>query len=68
MDYILTPREAASHANCSVEYLMRQTKSRTGPSFFRPSPRKTLFRKSAIDRWVAGWLQVDPTKNATTEV
>ena len=51
-DPLLTPRESAAHLNVSKSYLDKLRVYGGGPEFLRPSPRKILYRRSVLDRWV----------------
>jgi Helix-turn-helix domain len=51
--------EAAAHAGVTVSYLKDQCRKGAGPKHFRPSPKKTLFRKADIDDWVKLWAVID---------
>lgn len=59
MDQYLNLTEAAAHAGVTVTYLKDQCRREGGPKHFRPSPRKTLFRKTDIDDWVKSWRVID---------
>jgi hypothetical protein len=63
MEVYLNPSEAAAYAGVSLSYLNRQCIQRTGPSFIRPSPHKTLFRKADVDAWVASWERFETVKD-----
>jgi len=51
-DPLLTTRESAKYLNVSKSYLDKFRVYGGGPEFLRPSPRKILYRQSALDSWV----------------
>ena len=51
-DPLLTTRESAAHLNVSKSYLDKLRVYGGGPEFLRPSPRKILYRRSVLDRWI----------------
>jgi hypothetical protein len=48
--------EAARYLGITVTYLKNCCRAGAdGPQFFRPSAKKTMFRKSDLDVWVKTW-------------
>jgi hypothetical protein len=59
---LLERRAAAVYCGVTPAFLANLAKSRArGPAFTRVSPRKTLYLRSDLDRWIASWIHVEPT-------
>lgn len=57
----LDRKTAAAHCGVPEHYLAGLAKHRsTGPAFVRVSPRKTLYPKADLDKWVASWVRIEP--------
>lgn len=59
-DKVHTIDSAARRLGLDREYLRSLVKQRSGPSFFRPSRKKTLFLEADLDAWRESWLHVTP--------
>jgi hypothetical protein len=61
MSELLDRRAAAEYCGVTEDYLLNLAKHRdAGPGFIKPSPRKTLYARSALDRWMASWDRFEP--------
>lgn len=49
---LMTRREAAAHIGVNTIYLANAAKRKTGPDYYRPTPRRTLYRKADLDAWL----------------
>jgi hypothetical protein len=55
----LTPQEAASSIPGMTVTLLAQLRFRgMGPVFLKPTPRKVIYRKSDLDKWLADSARV----------
>ena len=50
--------QAAQYCGLDTGYLRNQIKEGRGPSFTKPSPRRTFFTRESLDRWMASWRVV----------
>jgi hypothetical protein len=56
MENYLELADAATYVGVTVSYLKDRCRAgQTGPKFFRPSPKKTLFLRGDLDAWVKSW-------------
>jgi hypothetical protein len=56
MDHYLNLRDAASYIGITVTYLKDRCRAgANGPNYFRPSTRKTMFKRGDLDDWVRSW-------------
>jgi hypothetical protein len=63
-DELLSEREAAEFCHgLDYEYFKNLRRTDHGPTFVRPSPHVTMYRKSDLEAWIASW----PTKPATKD-
>ena len=53
-DVWLTRKEAAAYAKTTTGTLATLGYAHKGPRFFKPSPRKVLYKKSDLDAWLMG--------------
>lgn len=53
-DVWLTRKEAAAYAKTTKGTLATLAYAHKGPRYFKPSPRKVLYRKSDLDQWLTG--------------
>lgn len=53
-DTWLTRKEAAAYAKTTVGTLATLGYMRRGPKYYKPSPRKVLYKKSDVDAWLEG--------------
>jgi hypothetical protein len=61
-DKIHTLDTAAARLGLAKGYLRSLIKERSGPPFFRPSSKKTLFWESELDAWKRSWLRFEPLR------
>jgi hypothetical protein len=59
-DDLLERPEAAAHSRLTEVYLLNLQRQGDGPAWVRPSPRRTLYRRSDLDKWIAGWQRHEP--------
>lgn len=52
-DPLLTPREAAEYTRLTRESLAQLRFRGRGPRFLKPTPRVVLYRRSALDEFLA---------------
>jgi len=52
-DPLLTPREAAEYTRLTRESLAQLRFRGVGPRFLKPTPRVVLYRRSALDAFLA---------------
>jgi len=58
---LLDRRAAAAHCGVPENYLAGLAKhGAAGPAFVRVSPRKTLYPRADLDRWMASWVRIEP--------
>jgi hypothetical protein len=49
--------DAANYIGITKEYLKNKCRTgQSGPKFYRPSTRKTMFLRSDLDAWVKSWM------------
>lgn len=53
-DMWMNTREAATYAKTTTGSLATFRYAHKGPRYFKPSPRKILYRKSDLDMWLTG--------------
>jgi hypothetical protein len=58
---LLDRKSAAEYCGLTEDYLLNLSKHRdAGPAFIKPSPRKTLYSRPALDKWIASWDRFEP--------
>jgi hypothetical protein len=65
MTELLNEREAALFCGLDFNYFRNLRKTKQGPTFIRPSPHTTMYRKSDLESWVASWKVTEPTLKET---
>jgi hypothetical protein len=61
MSELLDRKSAAAYCGLDEDYLLNLAKhANAGPAFIKTSPRKTLYSRSDLDRWIASWKRIEP--------
>lgn len=49
---LLTPKQAAAYLHVSIGYLANMRINGQGAKYYKPTPRKVLYRKQDLDKWI----------------
>ena len=55
---LLEEKEAAALCGLSHSYFRNLRRTGRGPTYVRPSPHRTLYKKSDLEDWCASWATV----------
>jgi predicted DNA-binding transcriptional regulator AlpA len=59
-----TINQASEYTGVPVKFIRNQIKHGQGPKYISPSPRIKFFTQSALDEWMATWVDHVRTKDA----
>lgn len=62
-DKLLTEDEASALCQLALHYFKNLRRTGRGPAYVRPSPRVTMYYRSAVQAWKASWKKGEPTAN-----
>jgi hypothetical protein len=63
---LFTETEAAAFCDLGTKYFKNLRRTGRGPTYVRPSPHMTLYRKSHLETWLKSWStkMTDMTKTS----
>jgi hypothetical protein len=64
---LLTDKEAADFCGLDAKYFRNLRRTGHGPTYVRPSPHATLYRKADLEAWRDSWLTATSTKTRESE-